>query len=285
MNEDKYRMNLMGELKSILLATDGSEFSKGAIKEAINFARACGTVLTVLRVLEFNPEFESVAPGAADKMEREAGKHFDTIRDMASEENVECDIIVRRSLHAYEAIVEEANLRKADIIIMGRRGMTGLKKVLLGSQTAKTIAMAPCKVLVVPKDTEIKGENILLATDGSKYSDAAETEAINMAAKCSFVKTFLAVSAVPYKDKINEALKNLEKVKANADKRGVKVETLALVGEPYKVIVNASMESATDVVIMGSHGRTGLERLLMGSVAERVVALSMCSVLVIKVNS
>jgi hypothetical protein len=280
---DKYRMNLMGELKSILLATDGSDFSRGAIKEAINFARACQTTLNVLRVLEYNPEFEADAPNMVLKMEEEAGRHFDAIREMAADDNVECKLIVRRSVQAWEAVVEEASKRKADIVIMGRRGMTGLKKLIMGSQTAKTIAYAPCKVLVVPKDSEVKGENIMLATDGSKYSDAAEAEAINMAARCNFVKHFTAVSVVRGRDKLADAEKRLEKVRVNAEKRGLKVETIALVGDPYKAIVNASTESAADTVIMGSHGRTGIERLLMGSVAERVVALALCSVLVVKI--
>ncbi|KJU86082.1 universal stress protein [Candidatus Magnetobacterium bavaricum] len=283
MVNDKYKMNLMGDLKSILLATDGSEFSRGAIKEAISFARACKTVLTVLRVLEYNPEFETEGNSFVEQMELAARKHFDDIRSMASEENVECDIIVRRSVQAYESVVEEAVKHKSDVIVMGRRGNTGLKRLLLGSQTAKTIAYAPCKILVVPRDAEIKGENIMLATDGSKYSDAAEQEAINMASRCPFVKNFLAISVVSSKDKLPEAHKNLDKVKVNAEKRGVKVETLPLVGEPYKAIVNASIEAGIDITIMGSHGRTGIERIFMGSVAERVVALSMSSVIVSKI--
>ncbi|KJU82950.1 universal stress protein [Candidatus Magnetobacterium bavaricum] len=283
MVNDKYKMNLMGDLKSILLATDGSQFSRGAIREAISFARECKTILTVLRVLEYNPEFETEGNRYVEQLELAARNHFEDIRRMAAEENVECEIIVRRSVQAYESVVEEAVRQRADVIVMGRRGNTGLKRILLGSQTAKTIAYAPCKILVVPKDAEIKGENIMLATDGSKYSDSAEQEAINMASRCPFVKNFLAVSVVSSKDKLPEAQKNLDKVKENAEKRGVKVETLPLVGEPYKAIVNASMEAGIDITIMGSHGRTGIERLLMGSVAERVVALSMGSVIVSKV--
>lgn len=279
---DKYRMNLMGELKSILLATDRSEFSKGAIREAINFSRACGTRLGVLQVLEFNPEFEASGTSFVEAMEQTAQAHFNEIRELAAEDNVECDIIIRRSEQAYEAIIEEAAKRRADIIIMGRRGRTGLTKLVLGSQTAKTIAYAQCKVLVVPKDNEIKGEGILLATDGSKYSESAELEAINMAARCPFVKHFYAASVVSHKDKIPEAQAVLDKVKENAAKRGLTVETLPLVGEPYKAIVNATAESGSDIVIMGTHGRTGLSRLLMGSVAERVIALSGSSILVTK---
>ncbi|MBF0519047.1 MAG: universal stress protein [Nitrospirae bacterium] len=284
MGNDKYRMHLMGDLKSIILATDGSDFSKGAITEGINFASACMTRLTLLRVFEFNPEFETSGMAYVEKMEEEAGKHFDAIRDLAAEQNVECDIVVRRSNQPYEAIVDEAKKRKADIIIMGKHGRTGLTLMMMGSQTAKTIAYSQCKVLVVPKAAEIKGENIMLATDGSKFSEAAELEAVNMAARCPFVKNFLAVSVATGKEKIAEAENNLLRVKDNCAKRGVAVETLALIGEPYKAIVNASMESGADLVIMGSHGRTGLQRLLMGSVAERVVSLAQCSVLISKIS-
>ncbi|MEO5357330.1 MAG: universal stress protein [Nitrospirae bacterium YQR-1] len=283
MESDKYRMHLMGDLKSIILATDGSDYSKGAIAEAISFARACQTRLTVLRVFEFNPELETEGMKYVEKMEEEAGRHFEAVRDLAAEENVECDIVVRRSVQPYESIIDEAKKRKADVIIMGRRGRTGLKLMIMGSQTAKTIAYSPCKVLVVPKDTEIKGENIMLATDGSKYSIAAESEAINMAASCPFVKHFLAVAVAKNKEGLHDVEKNLDRVKENAAKRGIAVETLILTGEPYKAIVNASMESGADLVIMGSHGRTGLDRLLMGSVAERVVSLAQCSVLISKV--
>ncbi|MCI4625532.1 MAG: universal stress protein [Candidatus Magnetoovum sp. WYHC-5] len=279
---DKYRMNLMGDLKSIILATDGSPFSDGAINEALNFARACQTVLTVLRVLEFNPEFETIGHKYVEQLEEAAAKHFEDVRARAADMNVECDIVIRRSEQAYEAIVEEAKKRRTDIIIMGRRGRTGLSRLVIGSQTAKTIAYAPCKILVVPKDTEIKGEAILLATDGSKYSEYAEMEAVNMANRCPFVKQFVAMSVASTQEKKSEAEKNLLRVKANAEKRGVKLETLTLIGEPYKVIVNASLESGADIVIMGTHGRTGIQRLIMGSVAERVVALSKCSVLVTK---
>ena len=51
---------------------------------------------------------------------------------------------------------------------MGRRGRTGLKKILMGSVTAKVIGYSPCKVLVVPKDSEIKVDNIMVATDELK---------------------------------------------------------------------------------------------------------------------
>jgi nucleotide-binding universal stress UspA family protein len=281
-NADKYKAHLMGELRSILLATDGSDNSNGAVKEAIKFAGACHTILRLLRVLEINPAYESMGFHYTEEMKKAALTDFDDIRELAALNNVECDISVRRSSRVHEAIIAEAAEHKADLIIMGRHGMTGVKKLILGSVTAKVIATAHSKVLVVPREVDLRGENILLATDGSKCSEAAEEEAINMAGRCPLVKSLLAISVASNKDKVPEAEEILRVFQKKAAKRGIKADTLALVGEPYKAIVNASLESSADVVIMGTHGRTGLASLLMGSVAERVVALSMCSVLVVK---
>ncbi|MBF0466014.1 MAG: universal stress protein [Nitrospirae bacterium] len=280
--EVMYRQELMGELKSILLAVDGSDYSKGAVEEAILLAKSCSIKLTMLFVQGLNDGFETGGMTFVETMDRRLDDYFDTVRERAAEENVELEIIIRRTSDAYRGIVDEALEKSSDIIIMGRRGMTGLKRMIMGSVTAKVLAYSPCKVLVVPKETEIRGEHIMLATDGSKYSEAAENEAVNMAARCPFVRSFHAVSVASTKEKTPEALRNLERVKTKAAKRGVAVETLSLVGEPYKAVVNASMESGADLVIMGSHGRTGIEKLLMGSVAERVVALAPCSVLVVK---
>ncbi|MBF0344461.1 MAG: universal stress protein [Nitrospirae bacterium] len=277
-----YRAQMMGELKSILLAVDGSEYSSGAVKEALLFARHCNVKLTLLYVLGLSDGFETGGLTFVEQMDPTHTEYFDGIREEAADSNVELDIIIRRTSEAYVGIIDEAMEKQSDVIVMGRRGITGLKRVLMGSVTAKVIAYAPCKVLVVPKDTEIKGEIILFATDGSESSVAAEREAINMASRCPFVKQLLVTSVAAHQDKLKEANDILDKVRKNAESRGVKIEALPLVGDPYKAIVNLSMESGADIIVMGTHGRTGLERLLMGSVAERVTALAMCSSLVVK---
>jgi nucleotide-binding universal stress UspA family protein len=274
--------NLMGELKSLLLATDCSPHSEGAVKEAILFAKSCSIKLTLLYIRGLSEGYESGGLTAMEKMDPKILSYFNAVRETAAEENVELDIVIRRTDEAFQGIIKEAEERKTDVIIMGRRGMSGFQRILMGSVTAKVIAYAPCKVLVVPKDADVRGEKILLATDGSKYSEMAEIESINIAKRCPHVKNFTAVSVAPSKDNIEQANKILNRLNASASKEGVSVDTLALVGEPYKTIVNASLETSADIVIIGTHGRTGLSRFFMGSVAERVIALCHCSVLVVK---
>jgi nucleotide-binding universal stress UspA family protein len=65
------------------------------------------------------------------------------------------------------------------------------------------------------------------------------------------------------------------------EREGIKVEALTLKGEPYEVIVNTAKQKNAGLIVVGSHGRTGMERLLMGSVTERVIGHSGGTVLVI----
>lgn len=277
------RTDYMGTLKNILLATDGSEYSEGAIKEAIYLAKSCIEKLSVIYVLRVNPELETEGQKIVGKMEVAAREHLDRIRKMAAQDNVECEVIVRRTDQPYKAIVEEAGKIDADAIVMGRRGRTGLKKVLMGSVTAKVIGYSPCKVLVVPKDSEIKVDNIMIATDGSKYCEAAEREAISMSKGCHpRVKKTLALSVAPTDSDLPRVRANVERVKEMAREQGVEIETLTTVGRRYEMILKTAREKNADIIVMGTYGRTGIEKLLMGSVAERVVALSHCAVLVVK---
>ncbi|MBI5025784.1 MAG: universal stress protein, partial [Nitrospirae bacterium] len=78
------RMDYMGPLKNILLATDGSEYSEGAIKEAIYLAKSCIAKLSVIYVLEVNPEFETEGLHFVEKMETDAREHLDKIRKIAA---------------------------------------------------------------------------------------------------------------------------------------------------------------------------------------------------------
>ncbi len=280
--EAMYRSQLMGELKSLLLAVDGSPFSEGAIKEALLFSKSCGIRLTLLYIQGLSDSYESGGLTFVERRDTRIDDYFDKIREDAAEENVELDIIIRRTDAPYKGIIDEAVERQSDVIIMGRRGMTGLKRMLMGSVTAKVIAYAPCKVLVVPREAGIKGEHIMLATDGSRYSDAAQEEAISMAKRCPQVKTFTALSVASSDNKLDDTRRILDGVTSTANRVGVNVETVTAVGSPYESIVETARTRNTNIIVMGTHGRTGIDRLLMGSVAERVVALSPCSVLVVK---
>jgi nucleotide-binding universal stress UspA family protein len=286
-------------VEKILLSTDGSEYSEGAIREAIKLAKKCSSKLTVLSIIETNPEFDTLAPQIMEKKEKEARQSLEALQARAKQEGVDCDTIVHEGEEPYKYIVDEAIKSKSTMIVMGRRGRTGLKRLMMGSVTARVIGHAPCNVLVVPKAAQLEFENILVATDGSKYSATAVSEALGLAKWNG--STLTVISVVPSElmtpsdidftitqrehiaeKEMHEAEKNAKAVKEAAQKEGVAVKAFVLSGRPADAIIETAQEKNADLIVLGSHGRTGVERLLMGSVAERVIVLASCPVLVVK---
>lgn len=287
-------------LEKLLLSTDGSEFSEGAIRESINLAKTCSSKLFAISVVETNPEYDALAPQLVEKVEKETRQHLESVKSRASKEGVDCEIIVRQGEEPYEYIVEEAEKKQVGMIVMGRRGRKGLKRLMMGSETAKVIGHASCDILVVPRAAKIECRNILTATDGSKHSDAATSEAICIAKRCR--AKLIVISVVPsestspldivhsqmQRDLISEkefkvAEDNVKRVKRIAEEEGIKAEGLILSGRPYEAIINTAKEKRADLIVVGSHGRTGLAKLLMGSVTERVIGYAECAVLIVKI--
>lgn len=287
-------------ISHIIICTDGSEYSEGAVREGIGLAKKSKARITVLSVIDFNAEFDALAPDLLEKMEEQAAGHVRGVKTLAEKEGLICNAFVLRSENAYLAIAEEATKLKADMIILGRRGKTGMKRLLMGSVAKRTIGHAPCNVLVVPRNATLACKTILVATDGSKYSEAAAAEAVKMAKSCS--ADLIVVTAVPaessapldivssqmQKDLIagkemTSAEDNVSFVKTLASKEQVKVFTLIYAGNPAEVINHAAHDKKADLIIVGSHGRTGIDRLLLGSVAERVIGTAECATLVVKV--
>jgi nucleotide-binding universal stress UspA family protein len=134
-------------MDQILVATDGSEYSEGAVREAINVAKSCGSQLCII---EINPEFLALAPAIIEEKERELKIHLEGIKDRAAKENVECETMIREGDEPYKLIIEEADKKQVELIVLGRRGRKGLMRLLMGSATARVIGHASHKVLVIP---------------------------------------------------------------------------------------------------------------------------------------
>ena len=285
--------------EKLLLATDGSLFSEGAIREAIRLAKKCSSRLSAISVIETNPEYETIAPQLLEKSEKAAREHLASVKAQAKKEGVDCGTSIIEGEDSYNYITDEAAKNKMSMIILGRRGRTGLKRLAMGSTVARVIGHAPCNVLVVPRAAVLEFKSIVLATDGSPYSTAAASEAIGLAKKNSSKLTVLSVVpaelATPTdvdfsaagmellaEKEMQAAEKNAKAVKEAAQKVGVAVQAFIMTGKPADAIIETAKDKAADLIIVGSHGRTGIDRLLMGSVAERVIVMSSCAVLVVK---
>jgi nucleotide-binding universal stress UspA family protein len=268
--------------KKILVATDGSRYSERALDGAVNIAGKCGSSLYVLNVVEINPEFMALAPEAVEKMERDSRALLEGIKDHLSKKGVKCETIVHEGEQPYEFIVNEARKHKVDIIVIGTHGRTGLKRLLMGSVAARVIGHTPCPVMVIPLRGLVGLKNILVATDGSVYAEAAVKEAINIAAACDSKLSVVCVVKGQRPTKYtSEAEKIVERVVKSAAKSDIRAEGIVREGDPYEVIADLAREKKADIIIMGRYGRTGLTKLLMGSVTQRVIGHTPCAVLVV----
>ena len=135
-------------------------------------------------------------------------------------------------------------------------------------------------------------QRILVATDLSPASEAAVDQAVRLAADSGAVldvvyvreaNTAMAYAAAPesvYWAYVEDARRRLEQSVPGADER--KVRFLVREGVADEEIVNASREEKADLIVMGTHGRRGTDRLFLGSVAARVVARASCPVLTVR---
>ncbi len=270
----------IGGLEKILLAMDRSEYSEGAIREAIKFASKCSSRIYASVTIESNTEYETIGSSVFEKEEKEAMAYLDSIKARAAKEGVACETTLHESKDASQAIVEEAAAKRVDMIVIGRRGYKGLAKALMGEVAAKVIAHAPCKVLVVPKAAQIEYRNMLVATDGSPHAIAAMNEAIAIAKRCG--SHIIALSAMRDESERTEAVKFSNEAAEMAKKQGVPAEAVTAVGRSFNVIVETAGGRAVDLIVMGTYGKTGVKKLLVGSSTEKVIGSAGCAVLVVK---
>jgi nucleotide-binding universal stress UspA family protein len=269
-----------GRLEKLLLATDTSLYSEGAVREAINFAKKCKSKLYAMSVIEMFTEMETLGKNVYEQEEIRVGKHLEEIKARAAAEGVGCEVLVHFSDSPHVPIVEEAREKKVDMIILGRRGTKGLAKLLIGEVASKVIGSAPCDVLIVPRAARIEYKHILVATDGSAHAKAAVAKAVDIAKRCG--GSVIALSAVRDESERKEAEQYVAEAAGMAGKEGVPIETMTPTGRSFNVIVETAGGRGVDLIVMGTYGRTGIKKALMGSATEKVIGSAGCGVLVVK---
>ena len=274
----------------ILVCTDGSPDSEGAITAALNLAKTTGSTVFLLEVLFYVAGYElqspdTLAPPIANlelmqAQETAARERLEAWKTEAAREGVTLEPRIRTGSSAYEGILEETDETQPDLIIMGRHGYTGLTRLLMGSVTARVIGHSPINVLVVPREVPLSFKRLLIASDGSVFSEAAWTAALLLAKTMG--SDLIGVTVATSDRDIPVATKVVRSLEAAAATQGITLDTMVPMGRPEEGIVKAADFKGASLIIVGSHGRTGLKRLLMGSVAERVIGDAKCPVLVVK---
>ena len=265
----------------LMVCTDGSAEGQNAVAVTLELAQACASQVFVIQVLEVVPEFQAVVPDLRATLEREVQRNMEAIKAAAAKLGVPLEALMPVSQLPHAAIVAAAEQHRPDLVIVGRCGKTALARLLMGNVTARVIGHSPVNVLVIPRGAMIGFHRILVASDGSPYSEAAWNLALAMAKQAG--SRLIGVAVAPEEGDIIEAQAIIHQMLTAANRarmplKGVNPQGVA----PDTGIVQQAIKNEVDLIIMGSHGRTGLKKLLMGSVTERVIGQSPCPILVVK---
>jgi nucleotide-binding universal stress UspA family protein len=285
----------------ILLAIDSSPASKAAASEVAARPWPPATTFEVLNVVD-----PSYVPSAAiDDLARHSAA---VVQETASR-------LVARGLaatpnvlrgHPQSAIVDRAREMAASLVVVGSHNTSGIERFLLGSVASAVVRHATCSVEVVRAREEYSGgTKILLATDGSPSSLAAARSIAQRpwpAGTEIRVLTALELSLTMLQSTLEPPFLNSETMelqRAEAMKRaedavqsaegilaGAGLRTSesisVLIESPKQIILEEAKEWGADLIVVGSHGRSGLDRFLLGSVSEAVAMHAPCSVEIIR---
>jgi len=269
-----------GMLNRVLIATDGSDFSAGAIRTGVALAKSRGARLIGLSIALYNPEYSTLVPNLAEEAEKGAR---DALKSFVAEAGAGAETVTREAGDPSEGIVAAAREHSADVIVMGRRGKRGLARMMVGDATAKVIGNASCAVLVAPRGGRLWEKRLLLATDGSRHSEAAAAAASHLAKQAGLPITVVSVvTASQNAARREEAREAVAATVVRFKAAGLDAAGMVAEGRADEAIVKAAEDVGADLIVVGSHGRTGLRKVLLGSTAERVIGQAICPVLVIK---
>lgn len=304
----------------ILLAVDGSEASLAAVEEAARTPWPVGSTVRIVSVTDIPfPTQQWAMPmptSSYEEWERifEERSIENTAQAMARFAEVAGAQIEMKAKTVKgdpkTAILDEAEHWGADLIVVGTHGYNALERLWLGSVSRAVASHAKCSVEVARRrktqGADGKAMRILLAVDGSEFSDAAVEEIACRPWPAGSEVHVISAIHLPFEPgpevwALPEShffrLENAERERAGAvidravarlresDAEREKPLTLtseAIVGRPAETIIETAKHWGADLVALGSHGYRGFTRFLLGSVSYAVASHAPCSVEVVR---
>ena len=291
----------------VVLAYDGSAGADAALELSAGIAWPEDTTIRVVSVIEpvmlgpvgpwdrgaaFSPELDAAVSDYAEERVTAAVGRLRAAGHRAD------GVVVRG--RAASALLDAAAEARADLVIVGSRGQGTIGSLLLGSVSAEVVDHAPCPVLVARQRSLT---SVVFATDGSPAATVAEgvltdwpifasvpihvVSVVDVALPWSSGVAPTAYTQVleSHAEDVRIARQTHERQAEDAAERlraaGREARSSVPEGDAAAAIVAVAGEGGADLIVIGSRGRTGLTRLLLGSVARNVVSGSAASVLIV----
>jgi nucleotide-binding universal stress UspA family protein len=279
---------------TVLVPTDGSDHAARAAAHGLALAEAFDATVHVINVVDLQATAGPFSAGGVDRpfvdrLEADGEAAIEEIEAAAGEwETNAISTAVVRGRPA-GAILDYAADHDADLLTMGTHGRTGLNRYIAGSVTERVVRLAEIPVLTAraTERSHVAGgyDEMLLPTDGSDYAAAAVEHGLAIAAQ--FDARVHAVTVVDSGDAVRglqppmpsgllEALesageKATERVATDARDAGVDVVTDVREGSPAEELLAYAEDNGVGLIAMGTAGRTGVDRHLLGSTTERTI--------------
>lgn len=278
----------MAKYKKALVAFDDSPASRNALKQAPILAP---WIKVVAVVPDYRGDLELIGVSSIkETMEGPGRRLLDKAKKIAAENKFHILTNLEQG-EPYDRIIHVARDERCDLIVVGRRGTHHLERALMGSSTAKIIGYTEKEVLVLPEKSTVDWAKLLLVTDCSHKSEAALNKALDIAFSYNIKLSILTVVDVDDEvytlaypavlEMVAKAKSQHENIRNCMEHEEIDMECFVREGAIEKVVAEFAVEKDISMIIMGSHGRRGLSKVLMGSSTERVIGFSPCPVLVV----
>ncbi|MCA8944324.1 MAG: universal stress protein [Planctomycetes bacterium] len=288
-------------IRKILVPTDFSPNSYLAVEAANALATRFGAEITLFYV-EATHDYlvlDIGSTGAREEREFEM-HHFDEAKELVSSD-VECHTMVDKGT-PYEAILAAAESRHADLIVIATHAHSGIQRFLLGSTTEKVVRGAKCPVLLVHPDPDrsparmlVDLEKIVVPTDLSDTAKAALPVAAEIAKSCDaelllthVIEPLTGLGFGTGAEQVYALQRGLQEATSEGLTKfrsevpdGVKSEVVVLEGTAHDELAGLVDREKAGLIVMATHGHTGVTRWLLGSVTDRVSRTATCPLLIV----
>jgi len=302
----------MFTVNTIVHPTDFSPSAKGAFAHAVRMARRHDAQLHLLNVapsLGEDPVRSAFSVGAGEEsmfkeMEDRARDLMEALVEEGRATDLDIELAHDRGIAPGPVIIDYAEDHEADLIVMGTHGRRGVKRFVLGSVTEEVVRQASCSVMTVRSEADVVPpppviDHMLVPVDLSEYTVPLFHAALNVASTYSAQVDLLhvveplpmpapLVGAVTIHDLVpdptDRAKEQLVRLAETPSDDAVTVASHVEEGHAAAVIVEQAQALESDMIMIASHGLSGLESFLLGSVTARVVRRAPCPVLVARVT-
>ena len=289
----------MTQVNSILVGHDLQAGGKTSLESAVALADRCGATVRLLHVVEPLDAYQRAShpltsPLTVEEISARAGATLQAIAAGQESQRLKLEYEVRTGKPFVELIVA-AKAWPADLIVVG--GTSRMEEPFLGTTSERVLRKALVPVMVAKKALSSQAKTFLVPTDFSSCAKNAAEEAINLArcfsGRVVFFHVLYRFYTVAYAHELGVSLPisppapeeiepDWKTFLDNLPLENIDWEKSAEEGEAATAIVQRAERVQADAIVMGTHGRTGLPHMLLGSVAEKVARTASCPVLTVR---